>query len=187
MKGTGKGAGACQLLIGWVCPGLIGPDVSQSLQRGQWVLFTLTGKCHASYAVQSFAFILSHCHIMSIKCPKMQCPSPPWGKKKKKGAENTRTYFFGCACNMWKFQGQESNPHHSSNPSCCRDNARSLIHCTARELCTIIFIIDAGNMHVEKAGTRSCAGVECSVLLPGTITAGMLILKSFSKSLPTSG
>ena len=31
--------------------------------------------------------------------------------------------FFGHVCGMWKFLGQGSNPHHSSDPSDCRDNA----------------------------------------------------------------
>ena len=35
---------------------------------------------------------------------------------------------------MWKFLGQGSNLCHSSNLSCCSDNARSLTHCTTREL-----------------------------------------------------
>ena len=30
--------------------------------------------------------------------------------------------------------GQGSNLRHSNNPSCCNDNARSLSHCTTREL-----------------------------------------------------
>ena len=41
--------------------------------------------------------------------------------------------FFVHAHSMWKFLGQGSNPHHSSNPSRCNDNARSLTHCTKRE------------------------------------------------------
>ena len=35
---------------------------------------------------------------------------------------------------MYKFLGQGTNPHHSSNLSLCSDNARSLTHCAAREL-----------------------------------------------------
>ena len=40
----------------------------------------------------------------------------------------------GCAHGMWKFPDQGLNPCLSSNRSCCRDNARSLTHCTTREL-----------------------------------------------------
>ena len=32
----------------------------------------------------------------------------------------------GHTYNMWTFLGQGSNPAHSSNPSCCSDNAESL-------------------------------------------------------------
>ena len=35
---------------------------------------------------------------------------------------------------MWKFPGQGLNPHHSSNPSCSSDNARSLTLCAAQGL-----------------------------------------------------
>ena len=38
------------------------------------------------------------------------------------------SFLFGCTCCMWKFPGQGSNTCHSSNPSCCSDNARSLAH-----------------------------------------------------------
>ena len=45
--------------------------------------------------------------------------------------------FFGggvapVAC--WKFPGQGSNPRHSSDPRCCKDNPGSLTHCATREL-----------------------------------------------------
>ena len=43
-------------------------------------------------------------------------------------------FIFGCAHGMQKFLSQGSNPRHSSGPSLCNDNARSLTHCTAREL-----------------------------------------------------
>ena len=39
-------------------------------------------------------------------------------------------FFFGHICGMWKFPGQGSNPCHSSNPSHCSENARSLTCCT---------------------------------------------------------
>ena len=35
---------------------------------------------------------------------------------------------------MQKFPGQELNPCHSSDPSCCSDNARTLTYCVTREL-----------------------------------------------------
>ena len=40
--------------------------------------------------------------------------------------------------------GQESNPCHNSNPSCCSDNTRSLTCCITRELwdCIIFVLID---------------------------------------------
>ena len=41
---------------------------------------------------------------------------------------------FGCHCSMWKFPGQGSNLCHSSDPSCCSDNTRSLTYCATREL-----------------------------------------------------
>ena len=42
---------------------------------------------------------------------------------------------------MWKFPGQGLNLHHRSHPSHCLDKARSLTHCTTRELqeATIFF------------------------------------------------
>ena len=47
---------------------------------------------------------------------------------------NVPFYFFDCTCSMWKIPGQGSIPHHSSDPSHCSDNARSLTHWTTREL-----------------------------------------------------
>ena len=38
-------------------------------------------------------------------------------------------FWGGCACSMWKFPGQGSNPWQSSGPSHCSDNTRSLTHC----------------------------------------------------------
>ena len=42
--------------------------------------------------------------------------------------------FFIHTHGMWKFLGQGSNLHHSSDPSCSRNNARSLTHWATREL-----------------------------------------------------
>ena len=47
--------------------------------------------------------------------------------------------FLGYAYSMWKFPGQGLNPRHSSNPSLCNDNARSLTHCIRRELPLFLF------------------------------------------------
>ena len=35
--------------------------------------------------------------------------------------------FFGHACGMWKFLGQEMNLHHSSDPGHCSDNGHKVI------------------------------------------------------------
>ena len=40
--------------------------------------------------------------------------------------------FFGHTHSMWKFSGQGWNPCHSSDPSHCSDNTRSLTHCATR-------------------------------------------------------
>ena len=42
--------------------------------------------------------------------------------------------FFGHTHSTCKFLGQGLKLHHSSNPSCCSDNAGSLTHYTTREL-----------------------------------------------------
>ena len=46
--------------------------------------------------------------------------------------------FFGHTHSVWKFLGQGSNSCHNSDPSQCSDTARSLTHCTARELLDVI-------------------------------------------------
>ena len=43
-------------------------------------------------------------------------------------------FVFGRAQGVWKNPGQRWNPCHSSDPSCCSDNTRSLTCCTTREL-----------------------------------------------------
>ena len=48
-------------------------------------------------------------------------------------------FLFGCVCSTWKFPGQGLNPCHSSDPSHCSDNARSLIYCVTRELSFRVF------------------------------------------------
>ena len=42
-------------------------------------------------------------------------------------------FLIGGSCDMGKFTGKGSNLSHSSNPSCCSDNAGSLTPCTARK------------------------------------------------------
>ena len=39
----------------------------------------------------------------------------------------------------WKFPDQGSNPHHSSDPSCCSDNARCLTQCTTFILLMVLY------------------------------------------------
>ena len=43
-------------------------------------------------------------------------------------------FFFGWALDMWKFPGQGSDQHYSSNLSFCSDNTRSLTSWAKREL-----------------------------------------------------
>ena len=43
-------------------------------------------------------------------------------------------FLFECICDMGKFPGQGSSPHHCSDPSCCSDKARSLTHCATGKL-----------------------------------------------------
>ena len=49
-------------------------------------------------------------------------------------------FLFGSIPAMGKFPSQGLNLHHSSDPSCCSDNARSLTHCAMRELQTSLAI-----------------------------------------------
>ena len=46
-------------------------------------------------------------------------------------------FFFEGGCHdlsIWRFLGQGSDSCHSNNQSPCRDNARSLTHCSTREI-----------------------------------------------------
>ena len=43
-------------------------------------------------------------------------------------------FVFGSTHGIWKFLDKEWNLYHSKDLSCCSDNARSLTHCTTREL-----------------------------------------------------
>ena len=50
------------------------------------------------------------------------------------------SFFFCLSQSIWKFPGQGWDPHHSSDPSLCSDNARSLTCCTTRELLLVPFL-----------------------------------------------
>lgn len=55
---------------------------------------------------------------------------------------------------MWKWPGQQSNPHRSSDQSCCSDNTRgSLTHCTTREFPKIC-ILSVSVLLEEKLSPR---------------------------------
>ena len=64
----------------------------------------------------------------------------PKGKKERKSISDfflpLSLSFFFCIGSMWMFPGQRSNPpHHSSDPSHCSENTRSLTPQETRELC----------------------------------------------------
>ena len=46
---------------------------------------------------------------------------------------------FGHTHSLCKYPGQGSNGCHSSDPSHCSDSAKSLTHCTTRELQQVLF------------------------------------------------
>ena len=46
---------------------------------------------------------------------------------------------FWLPCSMCKFRGQGSNPHHSSNLSCNKENTRSKPHWTTRDLWDLFY------------------------------------------------
>ena len=48
-------------------------------------------------------------------------------------------WLFWCTHRIWKFTGQGLNPYHSSELSCCRDNAGSLPCYATRELRSAIY------------------------------------------------
>ena len=51
-------------------------------------------------------------------------------------------FYFGQACSMWKFPGQGQNLHCSCGLHySCGNNARSLTHCTTRELPVCFLIV----------------------------------------------
>ena len=48
-------------------------------------------------------------------------------------------FFFGSTHGMWKFPGQASNLHHSSDLSRCSDHTGSLTPCTTREILIVFW------------------------------------------------
>ena len=66
-------------------------------------------------------------------------------------------YFFGHAHGIWKIPGQGSKLHHSSNPSCCSDNAGSLTHWATRELPLPVFML-ASNICTYQ-GFETCSNI----------------------------
>lgn len=50
-------------------------------------------------------------------------------------------FFFGHTHGMWKFLGHGSNLSHSSDLRHCSDNARSITHCTVREVHVEFFFV----------------------------------------------
>ena len=64
---------------------------------------------------------------------------------------------FGHTQGIWKLPSQGINAHHSSNPSCCSDNAVSLIHCATRELLKNIFKLKI-NLKNKKRSSRHGTG-----------------------------
>ena len=80
--------------------------------------------------------------------------------------------FFGTAHIIWKFLGQGWSLHHSSNPSYCRDNARSLTRWATRELCELVIVNmcwkfsksttqNTGPLILEKATQRDLVKKSC--------------------------
>ena len=62
-------------------------------------------------------------------------------------------------CSKWKFPGQGSNLHHSSDPNHNSDNARSLTHLATRELSRVEFFISTyflypPNLHSKSSGNH---------------------------------
>ena len=47
---------------------------------------------------------------------------------------------FLATAGTWRFPGQESNPHYSSDQSYCSDNTRSLTHCATQELLLLCWV-----------------------------------------------
>ena len=86
-------------------------------------------------------------------------------------------FFFGCAHRMWKFLGQGSNPHHSSDQSYCSDCAGSLTCCTQgnlphydSHLLFSLFCIREAGMRLKLCQSELTASRRL-VLLVGFITS----------------
>ena len=68
---------------------------------------------------------------------------------------------FGHPCGMWKFWGQGFNSHHSSDPSHCSDNTRSLTHCAMRELlCCLLGSLSGVKSHCPKVSDWDVSGLD---------------------------
>lgn len=65
-------------------------------------------------------------------------------------------FFFGHAHSMWTFLGQGLNQHHSSDPSRCSNNTRSLTHCATRNSSICFFkkwlLLGPGDISGDGAG-----------------------------------
>ena len=72
--------------------------------------------------------------------------------------------FFGRTCGMQKFLGQRLNPCHSS------DSARSLTHCTTRELCWLPVLTNLNIIHFPKLLIHFCPphSQEITLTLPSS-------------------
>ena len=53
---------------------------------------------------------------------------------------------------MWKFLAQGSNPHHSSDPGHCSENAGSLTFCVTREFLTLFHLAYKHKQGSESGG-----------------------------------
>ena len=85
-------------------------------------------------------------------------------------------FFFGLALGMWNFLGQELNPCHSSNPSHCSDNARSLTCWVLRDFQV------CGNLLGLSRLTWNLTGIKHTSEL-GNVIVKSCFLPQFSKSL----
>ena len=76
-----------------------------------------------------------------------------WGRKGEvddcRSVQNRLFFFFFCHTHgMWKFLGQGLNPCHSSDPSCCSDNVRSITRAATGELQNrLLNTMEGSNFH----------------------------------------
>ena len=101
-------------------------DATGVLMDTSWVLYPLSHHGNSQHSDFNFLLYFSSkkkmpaMNIYSFYIEKHKCFSS--------------FFLFGHAHGMWKFPGQGSNLHHSSNPSCFSDNARPLALCITRWL-----------------------------------------------------